>query len=208
MLLAAPRARDSRPPVTTPERQRDAEFVAAMARGDRGAALESFYARFAGLVTSLCVRILGSRTEAEDLVQEIVVELWRRAPDYDPARAAVSTWVVTVARSRALDRLRARQRRQADQQVPVEDATLPAPATARPDAQAVAGQRSAAVHRALVGLGPEQRKVLELAFFDGLSHSEIAVALGQPLGTVKSRILSAMRVLRAGMADHAGGDEP
>jgi RNA polymerase sigma-70 factor (ECF subfamily) len=155
---------------------------------------------------ALCVRILRARAEAEELVQEVVMELWRRAPEYDSRRAAVSTWVITIARSRALDSLRARQRRQTDQQVPAEEVVLHAPDAGRPDEQAAAGQRSAAVHRAMAALTPEQRQALELAFFEGLSHSEIAARLGQPLGTIKSRILSGMRVLRASMAGHAGED--
>jgi len=137
--------------------------------------------------------------EAEELLQEVFLELWRRAPQYDPKRAAVSTWVMTIARSRALDLLRAKKRRHADKQVPSEDAVLPAPSKDRPDELAAASQRSKAVREALGKLSDVQREVLELSYYGGYSHSEIATKLDIPLGTVKSRILAAMRVLRIEM---------
>ncbi|HLU66453.1 MAG TPA: sigma-70 family RNA polymerase sigma factor [Kofleriaceae bacterium] len=186
----------------------DAELVAAMAAGDSGAALEAFYRRFGGLVLGLAERILASRAEAEEVLQEIFFELWRRAPQYDPERASVTTWVATVARSRALDARRARARRPAGQAAgeASEQALGPAPAAERPDEQAASAQRRAAVRRALTRLSDEQRQALELAYYEGMSHSEIAERLSLPLGTVKSRILAAMKVLRGGLASL--GKEP
>ena len=181
------------------DRYVEAELVRAMAKGDSGESLQKFYDRYAGITMALLLRILKSRAEAEELLQEVFVELWRRAPQYDPARASVSTWVTTVARSRALDALRARKRRHQDAQVPTEDVNLPAPTEHRPDEQAQKSRRERAVHEAMEQLTEDQREVLEYAYFRGLSHSEIAGELEIPIGTVKSRILAAMKVLRAAM---------
>ena len=98
----------------------DRALVEAMAAGDSQGALSEFYARFGGVVMAVLQRILASQAEAEELLQEVFLELWRRAPSYDPGRAAVSTWVVTIARSRGIDALRARQRRGFDRHQPVE----------------------------------------------------------------------------------------
>jgi RNA polymerase sigma-70 factor (ECF subfamily) len=182
------------------ERETEASLVARMASGDAGPALEEFYVRYSGVAMALLARILGSRAEAEELLQDVFVELWRRAPQYEPERSAVTTWVITIARSRALDALRARRRRHGDQTVPPESVVLAAPSEDRPDAQAASTERVRAVRTALASLGPEQREVLDCAYFKGLSHSEIARELGIPIGTVKSRILSGMKLLRAAMA--------
>lgn len=173
--------------------------MARMAGGDTGAALEAFYQRFAGLVLAVANRILSSRAEAEEVLQEIFFELWRRAPQYDRGRASVTTWVLTVARSRALDARRARSRRPSG--VGEESAIPPAPEEDRPDQRTLAQQRSQAVRMAMSRLTADQRQAVELAYFDGLSHSEIAARLNLPLGTVKSRILSAMKLLRGGLSE-------
>lgn len=186
------------------ERDRDAALVEAMARGDREGALAEFYERFAGRVMALLVKMLRSRAEAEERLQDIFIELWRRAPQYDRRRASVSTWVVTVARSRALDTLRSRARRRADAQVPSDEAQLAAPETERPDRRAERALRRQRLDQALATLSPEQRQVLEFSYFRGLSHSEISAELGLPLGTVKSRILGAMKSLRRVMGPGGG----
>lgn len=182
------------------ERDRDAELVAAMAGGDREGALAEFYQRYAGRVMALLVKMLGSRAIAEERLQDVFVELWRRAPQYDRGRASVSTWVITIARSRALDTLRARARRRSDAQVPSDDAQLAAPDSDRPDERAAEAMRRQRLAAALATLSDDQRAVLELSYFRGLSHGEIAAELDLPLGTVKSRILGAMKALRKVLA--------
>jgi RNA polymerase sigma-70 factor (ECF subfamily) len=152
---------------------------------------------------ALLVRMLGTRAEAEELVHDIFVELWRRAAQYDPARGSVITWVITVARSRAIDALRSRARHPTGAPPAVERS---APDTERPDRQVARRADAIAVSSALRALPVEQRQALELAYFDGLSQSEIAASLGIPLGTVKSRTIAAMRVLRAALAAHGGGE--
>lgn len=187
-------------PASQPTPQGDIEIVRAMAAGDSGGALTKFYQRFAGTVMGLLVRMLGSRAESEELLQEVFIELWRRAAQYDPGRASVSTWVVTIARSRALDALRARARRGGDMHLQAEDISVAAPSEMRPDQMIASSSRSAAVHRALAEISAPQREVLELSYFEGLSHSEIAERLSLPVGTVKSRILGAMKTLRTVLA--------
>jgi RNA polymerase sigma-70 factor (ECF subfamily) len=182
----------------------DVALVRAMADGDANEALTEFYERFSGIVMAVLNRILSSRAEAEELLQEVFLELWRRAPDYDRKRAAVSTWVVTIARSRGIDALRARQRRGGDRHQPVEDTPMRAPAHERPDERAAESQRSRAVHAAMAQLTDVQREALELSYFRGLSHSEIASQLAIPVGTVKSRIIAGMKVLRGALAPQAG----
>lgn len=175
----------------------DAVEIAAVARGDTQA-LGRIYDRYAPLLMALGVRILGDREEAEDVVHDVLVEVWRHAGDFDPKRATVRTWIALRMRSRCLDRLRAapRARRQGLGDDP--DETM---ARARPDMLAGDGAMDARadagrLRGVLAELPLEQRQVIVLGFFDGLSSSEIADELGIPIGTVKSRVRSAMSKLR------------
>ncbi|HKA86981.1 MAG TPA: sigma-70 family RNA polymerase sigma factor [Haliangiales bacterium] len=165
-----------------------------VARAD-AAALRALYDRYAGRVMAVAVRMLGSTGEAEEVVQDTFVDIWNRARSYDRARGAPGAWVVTIGRNRAIDRLRARAtaartasglRREAE--------TAPAPARSPLDA-ALQNDAQARVGTALGSLPPEQRRVVELAFFDGLSQSEIAARTGDPLGTVKGRARAALEKL-------------
>jgi RNA polymerase sigma-70 factor (ECF subfamily) len=180
----------------------DVALVRAIAGGDRDA-LGGLYTRYGGAVMALLGRMLGSRAEAEELFHDVFVELWRRAAQYDASRGTVVTWVLTVTRSRAIDALRSRARRPTGEE-PAAERT--APEAERPDRQAARRAEAIAVSAALGGLAAEQRQVLELAYFDGLSQSEIAATLGIPLGTVKSRTIAAMRTLRTALAVHRGGE--
>jgi RNA polymerase sigma-70 factor, ECF subfamily len=158
-------------------------LLQAMAAGDH-AVLGELYDRYAGLAYGLALRILRDAAEAQDVVQEVFVQVWRHAGRYDSARGSAEAWLCTIARTRALDRLRRRAARREQQSAPP------------PVASAPAAEEKLAVRSALGSLSEEQRQALELAYFEGLTQSEIAQRLGQPLGTVKTRIRTAMMRLR------------
>ncbi len=160
-------------------------------------ALRALYDRHSSLVYGLGLRILRDAAEAEDLVQDVFLHLWRRAEMFDGQRGQFTGWLVSLARNRAIDRLRARRTRlRKGEEFEAEVAATPAPRGADPDETAYAGELRGAVTKALALLPEPQRAALELAYFGGLSHSEIAERLAAPLGTVKARIRQGMIRLR------------
>jgi RNA polymerase sigma-70 factor (ECF subfamily) len=166
----------------------DAELVRAVAQGDR-TALATLYDRYSGIMFALALRIVRERREAEDLLHDVFLEVWRTAKDYDPDRGRVRTWLTIRMRSRAIDLQKlARVSRNVG-----DDSVLDRVAS---DANIADSPDRARVRRALAELPAEQRKVLELGYFDGLSCSEIAEKLGTPIGTVKSRAAAALGKLR------------
>ena len=168
----------------------DAALVRAMAGGDREA-LASLYRRHAHVLLGLALRIVRERREAEDLLHDVFLEAWRRAKDFDPKRGRVRTWLAIRMRSRCLDHQKsARVSRNAG------DAGLDVVADERPGVGAAAAADHERVRGALGEIGAEQQRVVELAYFDGLSCSEIAARLHIPIGTVKSRIAAGLRGLR------------
>jgi len=174
------------------------DLVEAMAGGDSGSPLSEFYALYSSTVLALLMKMLGSRAEAEEILQDVFVELWRRAPQYDRSRGSVVAWVVTVARSRALDALRARTRRHGDNQLQFfSERHGLGTDSGRPDVLVSSTRWHQALRQAFKRLSEDQRAVLELSYFLGMSHGQIAEALNLPVGTVKSRILAGMRELRA-----------
>jgi len=174
----------------------DPKLLLDVARGDK-AALRTLYERWAGRVMAIGLRMLGERAEAEDLVQEVFIEVWRRAPQYDPARGTVSAWVTSMARSRALDRLRATGRRANKIQAVLAQPTPADFGVQSPLDSSVSSEQQREVQAALATLPGEQRSSIELAYFEGLSCNEIAERTGQPLGTVKSRLRLALGKLGA-----------
>jgi RNA polymerase sigma-70 factor, ECF subfamily len=171
----------------------DVELLQAVARGDE-AALAHLYDAYRVILFGLLVRILNSREEAEDILQDVFVQVWRRAKDFDEKRGRPFTWLVTLARSRAIDRLRllgARQRlangAAQEQTEMVSDALT----------DTIRQEQKEKVRRALAELPDEQKHTLMLAYFDGLTQSEIAAKLNTPLGTIKTRMRSGMIKLRA-----------
>lgn len=154
-------------------------------------AFAELYDRFAARVMGLALRIVRSRADAEDVVQEVFVQAWRQMARFDDTRGALGAWLFTITRTRALDRLRRRAVRRETEAPPPEQAAFPA-AAPQPE-------HALAVRQALAGLAPGSRAMLELAYYEGLSHSEIATRLRQPLGTVKTRIRAAMLQLRAAL---------
>jgi len=165
-----------------------------MANGDPGA-LAELYDRNARLVFSLALRILQNRADAEDVVQDVFAQAWAQAGRYDTGRGAVAAWMLTIARSRAIDRLRSRNSRPettSDARV-VEDVPDSA---ARQDLQLLSAEQVESLRGALAQLPAAQRVALELAYYEGLTHAEIAERLSEPLGTVKTRIRQAVIRLR------------
>ncbi len=171
----------------------DVELLHAVARGDEGA-LARLYDAYRVILFGLLVRILDSREEAEDILQDVFIQVWRRAKDFDEKRGRPFTWLVTLTRSRAIDRLRLLSARQrlvtgaAQKQTEVVSDAL---------TDTIRGSQKEIVRRALAELPEEQRHTLVLAYFEGLTQSEIAAKLGAPLGTVKTRMRSGMIKLRA-----------
>jgi RNA polymerase sigma-70 factor, ECF subfamily len=164
-----------------------------MASGDREA-FRRFYDRYASLAFTFALRLLGSRSDAEDLVQEVFLQVWRQAQSYSSERGSPEAWLITMTRSRAIDKLRANRRREMsplslDEPTHVERGMSVVPPTQTSEAKLT-------VQGVLVKLPEMQRIVLELAYFDGLTQSEIADRLGEPLGTVKTRMRAGLERLR------------
>lgn len=172
----------------------DLAIVRRMAGGDADA-LAELYDRYAGLLLALTRRILGPAGEAEEALQEAFLQAWHQASRYEPGRSSVSTWLLLIARTRSLDRLRSRGARERTALAAAAEPAAP-DTSSRVDDHVLHRERRARVRQALADLPEEQRRVLELAFYEGLSQSEIATRTGAPLGTVKTRALLAMRKLR------------
>ena len=164
------------------------------------AALAHLYDRHAPTLFALCLRILRDRSEAEDVLEEIFWEIWQRSDRYDAARSNPRAYLLVLGRSRALDRLRAGRRRHATASRAADWVATGASLSSGPStpfADAAAAESRLQVRGALEQLEPAEREVVELAFFDDLSHREIAEHLGEPLGTVKSRVRRALLRLRS-----------
>ncbi len=172
----------------------DRAAVIRMARGD-GSAVAEVYDRHARAIYSLALRMLSDPADAEDVVQEVFTQAWRQADRYDPSRAPVIGWLLVITRARALDRLRARRSRIASTPLDVRIAEPVDPGPGQ-DLQAIDHEDAARVRRALEALPDGQREAIELAYYKGLSQSDIAETLEQPLGTVKTRMRTALLKLR------------
>ena len=171
-----------------------AELIRGMAAGDREA-FAQFYDRYAPLVYPLIVRIVRERADAADVLQEVFWETWQAADAYDAARGTPEAWIVMRARTRAIDRIRSVRRRGETFVMPVDEAT----ARAAPDSAADQAERAedrGLILGALAQLPEAQREVIELAYYGGLSQTEIAESIKQPLGTVKTRIRAGLERLR------------
>src|SRR5215210_2234435 len=178
----------------TADEHSDGELILRAAEGDRGA-FEVLYRRYARPVFGLALRRLGDRGRAEDAVQETFASIWRAARSYRPERGPGAPWLYAVARNAITDRGRARS------EPPTEVPEQTSPEGGPPE-HAEAGWTAWRVHRALEGLSANERSVIELAYWSGLSQSEIAEYLGIPLGTVKTRTRAAL----ARLADQLEGE--
>lgn len=174
-----------------------AALIRSLASGDQSA-MTTLYDSTSRLVYGLVLRILNEAPTAEEVLLDVYTQVWRQASQYDETRGAPLAWLTTIARSRAIDRLRSGQHERRLKQ-PLESAeTFASAAGAAASAEdfTVASEMQKLVRSALETLPTEQREVIELAYYGGLSHSEIAVKLGQPLGTIKTRTRLGMTKLR------------
>ena len=177
----------------------DARSLDALAGGDRGA-LAELYDRHASAMLAVAIRILRNRQDAEDLLHDVFVEVHDKAGQYDPARGSVRSWLIVRVRSRAIDRQRSLA-------VARRHAMARAADAAEPEAELPRswdGVDQARARRALDGLPEEQRVLVELGYFEGLSHAEMAAHCGIPIGTVKSRLTAALRKLRSALIPPGG----
>lgn len=175
---------------------RDQDWVALIrsAAGGDQSALAGLYDATSRLVFGLVLRIVGDRPTAEEVLLDVYTQAWRQAANYDEERGAPLAWLMTIARSRAIDRLRSGKHEQYKESL---DAVREISDTEpNPEQATVSSERRRLVCTALEALPAEQREVVELAYYSGLSHSEIALRLDQPLGTVKTRTRLAMIKLR------------
>jgi RNA polymerase sigma-70 factor, ECF subfamily len=165
------------------------ELLARAGRGDADA-LEALYRRHGPRAMGVALRVLRQRSDAEEVLQETFIEVWRRAREYSPSRGTVEAWLLTIARTRAIDRLRSRAAR--GRMVEAKSAEPTESGPKLPDALSAAAEDAQRVQAALLSLPSEQRMALELAYWEGLSQTEIAKRTGQPLGTVKTRVRLAL----------------
>jgi RNA polymerase sigma-70 factor, ECF subfamily len=171
-----------------PSAQDDATLLASVQRGDEGA-MASLFDRYSKIVYSVALRVLRDPASAEDVLQEVFMQIWRNPNSFVATRGSLGGWLAVVARNRSIDALRRKRPSE-----PVEDMALASNYNLADEAERNSLMEKA---RGVIRLLPmEQRKTLEMAFFDGLTHSEIAEMTGDPLGTVKTRIRSALTSLR------------
>lgn len=171
-----------------------AALITRVADGDQSA-LTTLYDSTNRLVFGLILRVVTDRSNAEEVLLDVYTQVWRQASTYDSLRGAPLAWLMTIARTRGIDRLRSgkHEHQHKESLDAIGEVTS---STASPEADSVTSERRQLVRAALESLSAEQREVIELAYYSGLSHSEIALRLGQPLGTVKTRTRLGMMKLR------------
>jgi len=168
----------------------DQDLVRAIAGGDQ-ASLGRLYDRYSGLVYSVALRVLRDTAAAEEILQDIFMQLWQKASQFDAERGSLPAWLLVMTRNRAISRLRRRD--------PISEATIEEASASLPyrlDNFLIQQELLGKVRMAMDGLPVSQRETLELAYFEGLSHSEIAERTGEPLGTIKTRLRSGVQMLR------------
>lgn len=184
----------------------DASLVARLGAGDEQA-LAALYDRHASMAYGLALAIVHEAFDADEVVADTFAQIWRSAASFDAARGSVTAWIATITRSRSLDLLRAgrRRARAVERAVVASDTEVPLVApTPLADRRAEESEARELVQRSLAALPPAQREVIELAYFGGLSQSEIADRLTQPLGTVKTRMRSGLEKLRQALGSVSG----
>lgn len=202
MIASAMMSAGSGPVPVRPSEPDWEALLSRIAAGEQQA-LAQFYDQTSRLVYSIALRVVGNPADAEEVTLDVYSQVWRSAPDYSPQRGSPMAWLIMIARSRSLDRVRSREIRQG------RETGLDAVAEARSlqesaEETALLGQMKQKVRGALNLLSAEQRQAIEMAFFGGLSHSELAEKIGEPLGTVKTRIRLGMMRLRQALSGKGG----
>lgn len=181
--------------MSEPDLERDVELLRRIGGGDN-AAFSSFYDHYSGLLFSVAFRICNDAKEAEDVLQEVFLQIWNKAAGYNPLLGKPSSWAVTLARNKSIDRIRASQRRSRL----LEQATAMAPDVSENSMTAndnfYGREKSEKIRSVVAALPPDQKRAIEMAFFTGLTQNEISECLQEPLGTVKARIRRGMLKLR------------
>lgn len=182
----------SAPGTQEPTRELDTALLARIRSGDENA-MADLYDRYSGIVYGVALRVLGSTAAAEDVLQEVFLQLWRNPDAFDANRGRLAAWLSVITRNRAIDHLRKRQ--------PEEDiADLPISTGVNLEDEAANRLAVEKVRSVLGQIPQDQRRLLEMAFFEGMTHSEIAGKTGEPLGTVKTRIRAGLLTLRKAFA--------
>ena len=178
--------------IQTHHDQDDADLMAGLRAGDE-TAMAALYDRYSGVIYGVALRVLGSTTAAEDVLQDVFLQLWRNPDAFDAERGKLPAWLAVISRNRAIDHLRKR---------PPEDDIEELSISMDADIEDEAARRQAVqrIRAVMTGLPQEQRKSLEMAYFEGLTHSEISRKTGEPLGTVKTRIRAGLLALRKAFA--------
>jgi RNA polymerase sigma-70 factor (ECF subfamily) len=187
-------------PASKAERLADEELMPLIGAKDPDA-FEVFYDRHGGVVYSLAYRIVGERGAAEDVTQEAFISIWRSGARYDAARGSVRTWMLGIVRNRAIDALRSKASGAPKLNFDDDSILEQRPAPERTESEALRRETAEEMRGALGELPGEQSKVIELAYFGGFSHSEIAGMLGVPLGTVKGRMRLGLEKIRGELAE-------
>ena len=183
------------------------ELLARIAAGCT-VAFSQLYDDFSAALFGITLGILKNHAEAEETLQDLFVSVWEKASRYDSQHGKASTWLITMARNRAIDRLRSRQRREKLHASAHEESFLNPPTQESPDSPLITAERAVRVRQALKSLPEEMRVALELVFFHSLTQTEIAETLNEPLGTVKARIRRAMERVRLTLTNCSGSHEP
>jgi len=176
--------------------EEDIKLIAKIAEGDLRS-FEAFYERHSGVLFSTAYKVLNNQADAEDVTQDVFMQIWEKARLFDPARGKPLTWAITLTRNKAIDRVRSLQRRlRLKDQVEQEYSPNETTQDRQPFDDVDAGELGVLVREAIAKLSTEQREAIEMAFFSGLTQQEVADRLGEPLGTVKARIRRGMIKLR------------
>jgi RNA polymerase sigma-70 factor (ECF subfamily) len=170
----------------------DISLISAVRSGDERA-MAALYDRYSGIVYSVALRVLADTSAAEDILQEVFIQLWRSPAAFDSSRGNLGAWLAVIARNRAIDNLRKRR-----SETDIEEVVVSIERDLAGDAERTRAMEK--VRRALGAMPPAQRSALEMAYFEGLTHTEIASKTGEPLGTVKTRIRTGLLALRKAFA--------